>query len=82
MEKSLLQFDIGISGSTASGKSEFAKRLAEAFGGAVVNCDSVQVYKDHRIGGAIPSESLRNSIPHYLFEVFGGDVDNLSLIHI
>ena len=38
-----------ISGPTASGKSGLALDVAEAFGGAVVNADSMQVYADKLI---------------------------------
>jgi tRNA dimethylallyltransferase len=34
-----------ITGPTASGKSDFAHKLAKAIGGVVINCDSVQMYK-------------------------------------
>lgn len=34
-----------ITGPTASGKSDFAHRLAERIGGAIINCDSVQIYR-------------------------------------
>ncbi len=34
-----------IAGPTASGKSDFAHRLAQAVGGTIINCDSVQIYR-------------------------------------
>lgn len=34
-----------IAGPTASGKSDFAHKLAKAVHGAIINCDSVQVYR-------------------------------------
>lgn len=34
-----------IAGPTASGKSEFAHKLAKRVHGAIINCDSVQVYR-------------------------------------
>ena len=34
-----------IAGPTASGKSEFAHKLALAVHGAIINCDSVQIYR-------------------------------------
>ena len=34
-----------ITGPTASGKSDFAHRLAERIGGVIINCDSVQIYR-------------------------------------
>ena len=37
-----------IAGPTASGKSALGSRIARAFGGAVINTDSMQVYADLR----------------------------------
>ena len=34
-----------ITGPTASGKSEFAHKLAKAVSGTIINCDSVQIYR-------------------------------------
>ena len=34
-----------IAGPTASGKSDFAHKLARAVHGAIINCDSVQIYR-------------------------------------
>ena len=38
-----------ISGPTASGKSEFAIKLAKKINGEIVNADSMQVYKELQI---------------------------------
>ncbi len=43
---------IVVAGPTGSGKSGLAVDLALAFGGEVVNCDSVQVYRHLNIGAA------------------------------
>ena len=34
-----------ITGPTASGKSDFAHKLAQRINGAIINCDSVQIYR-------------------------------------
>ena len=39
-----------ISGPTASGKSKFAIQLAKKINGEVVNADSMQIYKELKIG--------------------------------
>ena len=44
-----------IAGPTASGKSALALALAEKLGGAIVNADSMQVYRDLRIITARPT---------------------------
>lgn len=59
---------IFIQGTTASGKSHWALELAQKYGGAIVNCDSIQVYKEIEIGTAKPSLEERALVPHYLFD--------------
>ncbi len=56
-----------IAGPTASGKSHLALRLAERLGGAIVNADSMQVYRDQRILTARPSAGDEGRCPHLLF---------------
>jgi tRNA dimethylallyltransferase len=58
-----------IVGTTASGKSELALQLAKKFSGAIVNCDSIQLYQHLDIGSAKPSRAERESVPHFLFDV-------------
>lgn len=57
-----------VVGTTASGKSDWALRLAQLHNGVVINCDSVQVYKKLDIGSAKPSLEERSLLPHYLFD--------------
>lgn len=57
-----------IVGTTASGKSQWALDLAKEFSGAVINCDSVQLYKSLDIGAAKPSLAERNEVVHYLYD--------------
>jgi tRNA dimethylallyltransferase len=56
-----------IAGPTASGKSAIAIRLARRYGGVVINCDSMQVYRDLRILTARPNEMDERETPHLLF---------------
>jgi tRNA dimethylallyltransferase len=56
-----------IAGPTASGKSALALALAERLGGAIINADSMQVYRDLRIITARPSEDDLKRAPHYLY---------------
>ncbi len=58
-----------IAGPTASGKSQLALALAEAYGGTVINADSMQVYRDLRILTARPDESACARAPHRLYGV-------------
>ncbi|MGA2893654.1 MAG: tRNA (adenosine(37)-N6)-dimethylallyltransferase MiaA [Xanthobacteraceae bacterium] len=56
-----------IAGPTASGKSALALELAEAYGGAVINADSMQVYRDLRIITARPTPEEEHRAPHRLY---------------
>ncbi|MGE0528902.1 MAG: tRNA (adenosine(37)-N6)-dimethylallyltransferase MiaA [Bdellovibrionales bacterium] len=58
-----------IVGPTASGKSALALRIAKAYGGAILNCDSLQAYQRLDIGTAKPSPEERARVPHFLFDV-------------
>jgi tRNA dimethylallyltransferase len=64
---------IVVVGATASGKSALAIRLAEEFGGEIVSCDSVAVYREMEIGTAKPSVDERRMVPHHLIDVVWPD---------
>jgi len=59
---------IAIAGPTASGKSELALRLAQAFSGEIVNCDALQLYRGFDIGTAKTPLTGRRGIPHHLLD--------------
>ena len=60
-----------VAGPTASGKSGLAVALAERFGGAVINADSLQVYRELEILTARPGPVLARRAPHHLYGVLG-----------
>ncbi len=60
---------ICIAGPTASGKTALAVELAKEFGGEVVSCDSMQVYKRMDIGTAKPTVEEMQGIPHHMLSV-------------
>lgn len=64
-----------IQGPTASGKSDLAINLAEAFGGEIVNADSMQVYRRMDIGTAKPSCDQQSRVPHHLLDIVAPDVN-------
>ncbi|QXX75624.1 tRNA (adenosine(37)-N6)-dimethylallyltransferase MiaA [Methylovirgula sp. HY1] len=64
-----------IAGPTASGKSALAARLAARLGGAVVNADSMQVYRDLAILTARPKAEELALAPHLLFGHIDGAVN-------
>lgn len=58
-----------ISGPTATGKTDTAIRLAQEFGGEVVNFDSLLLYKEITIGTAKPTLEERKQVPHHMIDV-------------
>ncbi|QJP16427.1 tRNA (adenosine(37)-N6)-dimethylallyltransferase MiaA [Starkeya sp. ORNL1] len=56
-----------IAGPTASGKSALALGLAERARGAVINADSMQVYRDLRVLTARPTVEEEARAPHRLY---------------
>jgi len=62
-----------VVGATASGKSSLAIHLAEQFGGEIVSCDSVAVYREMEIGTAKPSLEDRARVPHHMIDVVWPD---------
>ena len=56
-----------IAGPTASGKSAYALRLAQAVGGEIINADALQVYDELRILSARPTPKEMLGVPHHLF---------------
>ena len=56
-----------IYGPTASGKSEFAVKLAKKIEGEIINADSMQVYKELKILTARPLKKNMQSIKHHLY---------------
>jgi tRNA dimethylallyltransferase len=59
---------VAIVGPTASGKSELALRVAEAFSGEIVNCDALQLFRGFDIGTAKTPPAARRGIPHHLLD--------------
>ncbi len=60
---------IAIAGVTASGKSDLAAELAVRYGGEVISCDSMLVYRGCNIGTAKPSEEEKRGVPHHLIDI-------------
>lgn len=57
---------VAILGPTCCWKSEIGLRLAEACGGEIVSCDSMQIYRGLPIGTAQPSAEDLARAPHHL----------------
>jgi tRNA dimethylallyltransferase len=64
-----------IAGLTAAGKSALALALARETGAAIVNADSMQVYRDLRVLTARPSPEDEGQAPHRLYGHVDGAVN-------
>jgi tRNA dimethylallyltransferase len=60
-------------GPTGSGKTALSLALGKRFGGEVVSCDSVAVYRGMELGTAKPSAKERAQLPHHLIDVADPD---------
>jgi len=60
-------------GPTGSGKTALSLALGERFGGEIVSCDSVAVYRGMDLGSAKPSAEERARLPHHLIDVANPD---------
>ena len=63
-----------ITGPTASGKSSFAHNLAREIGGAIINADSVQIYRGIENISASPFAEREittdiDGVPYMLFSI-------------
>ena len=56
-------------GPTGSGKTALSLALGERFGGEIVSCDSVAVYRGMDVGSAKPTREERARLPHHLIDV-------------
>ncbi|MDT5158470.1 MAG: tRNA dimethylallyltransferase [Acidobacteriota bacterium] len=59
---------IAVVGPTASGKSELGIALALRSNGEIINCDSVQVYREIEIATAKVPHRERRGVPHHLLD--------------
>jgi tRNA dimethylallyltransferase len=60
-------------GPTGSGKTALSLALGQQFGGEIVSCDSVAVYRGMDLGTAKPTPKERARLPHHLIDVADPD---------
>jgi len=60
-----MKYLIVVGGPTASGKTETAIKLAQAFQTEIISADSRQIYQEMTIGTAVPSEAELIKIKHH-----------------
>jgi tRNA dimethylallyltransferase len=60
-----MKYLLVVGGPTASGKTETAIKLAQAFQTEIISADSRQIYQEMTIGTAVPSEAELMKIKHH-----------------
>ena len=58
-----------VVGPTGVGKTKLSVMLAKKLDAVIINCDSMQIYKELNIGVDKIKESEKEGIPHYLFDI-------------
>ncbi len=66
---------IVITGPTGVGKTKLSIELAKKYNGEIINCDSMQIYKELDIGTAKITEEEKEGIPHHLLSIKELDED-------
>ncbi|HET6974604.1 MAG TPA: isopentenyl transferase family protein, partial [Pyrinomonadaceae bacterium] len=64
-----------IVGPTASGKSTLGIEVALEINGEIINCDSVQVYKEIEIATAKVPLDERKGVPHHLIDFVSPNIN-------
>ncbi len=60
---------ICVTGPTACGKTRLGILLAQQYGGEIISCDSMQLYRGMEIGTAAPTAEERAAVPHHMVGV-------------
>jgi tRNA dimethylallyltransferase len=63
------KYSVILLGPTGVGKSTAALNLTKRFGGEIINCDSMQVYRGFDIGTDKPTPAMRRAVPHHLLDL-------------
>jgi tRNA dimethylallyltransferase len=73
LEENRAPLAVLLLGPTGSGKTALSLALGERFGGEIVSCDSVAVYRGMELGTAKPTIEERARLPHHLIDVADPD---------
>ena len=65
---------IAVTGPTAVGKTAFAIALAKHYGGEIISCDSMQIYRGMDIGTAKATAEEQAEAPHHMINICEPDV--------
>lgn len=62
-----------VGGPTGIGKTSAAIKLAQAFGGEIINADSMQIYRYMDVGTAKPTHEEQSQVRHYMVDIVDPD---------
>ncbi|MBP3437324.1 MAG: tRNA (adenosine(37)-N6)-dimethylallyltransferase MiaA [Clostridia bacterium] len=60
---------LAVVGPTAVGKTAFAIALAKRYGGEIISCDSMQIYRGMDIGTAKATKEEQAQVPHHMIDI-------------
>lgn len=55
-------------GPTGVGKTDLSIEIARSFDTSIISCDSRQIYKEMRIGTAVPAKEQLAAVPHFFIQ--------------
>ena len=58
-----------ISGPTGIGKTKLSISLAKSFDTEIISCDSIQFYKEMKIGTAVPNQNELLEVKHNFIKI-------------
>lgn len=67
-----------MSGPTGVGKTDWAIDTARRYGSPVISCDSRQIYREMRIGTAVPDASQLAAVKHYFIQTISVTEDYMA----
>lgn len=59
---------LAVVGPTAGGKTALSIALAKRYGGEIICCDSMQIYRDMTVGTAKPTPEEQDGVPHHMVD--------------
>ncbi len=62
-------FSIAVAGPTAGGKTALAIALAERLSGEIISADSMQIYREFKLGTAKPTPEELKRVRHHLIDI-------------
>jgi tRNA dimethylallyltransferase len=59
---------IVLTGPTGVGKTDLSIKIAQLYNTEIISCDSRQIFKEMKIGTAVPEQTYLDTIPHHFIQ--------------